>query len=122
MSEQTALFDAPAEPPLTGRQRHAYDAIVAAGHEGLDSGELGAIDHQRAGKHTAGDRCQWCGSAGLDLGRALRTKGLVRQRRRRNVGGDPRSVWTVAGNVVRPEPASDEWDGTLPVPYGVIPF
>lgn len=118
--QQIQLFDAPAEMKLTDRQQQLVDAIATAGYEGLDSAELGAIDHERLGKHSAGDRCQWCGQHGRQLGQELRSKGVVKQSRRKRPGGDRYSVWV---SVDAPR-AADQPVGRDPYPAfnGPIPF
>jgi hypothetical protein len=103
VSEALQLFDVPATPRLTDRQQCALDAICAAGWEGLHTDELGALAHG----HGPEQRCQWCGSAGQELGKALRAKGLVRQRRRKAPNGDTVTVWTVAGRLPAPEAVRD---------------
>lgn len=100
MTTQLQLVAIPATPVLTARQQTAYDAIQQAGSDGLATDELGALLH----RHGRDDRCEWCPRTGLEVGRALRAKGLVRQRRRRAPGGDSYMVWTVAGKVARPDP------------------
>lgn len=82
----------PLPPVLTERQQRALDAITAAGWDGLSSDELGAHLHQ----HPDGSICQWCPSTGNDVGKALRNKQLVRQRRRKAPGGDHFMVWVTA--------------------------
>lgn len=93
------LFDIPDEPKLTVRQKRAHDLIRAAGWDGLRSDELGAgLHHPGHGLH---DRCPFCQSAGNEVGTALRRKGLVQQRRRRDINGVGYMVWTVAGELRR---------------------
>jgi hypothetical protein len=101
VTDQLQLVDVPAVPKLTDRQQAALRLITAAGWDGLTSDELGAHFH----RHDPDDRCQWCGATGLELGRALRAKGLARQRRRQAPGGDHYMVWTVAGDLRKPHPA-----------------
>jgi len=76
------LFDpGPAdERTLTGRQRQGLAAVRAAGWAGLTSNELGQILHQ----HPRGDSCGFCDSAANEVGSALRSKGLVERRGRRD--------------------------------------
>jgi hypothetical protein len=87
MTEALQLFPLP--PHLTDRQQRALDAITAAGHDGLTSDELGEALHQHGGDTL----CEWCGSAGHEVGTALRAKALVKQRRRKGPGGDHYMVW-----------------------------
>lgn len=105
MSEQLQLIDQPpSEPRLTPRQQAAYDAIVAAGYEGLHTDEVGAVVHAFTGKHDGEARCQWCGQAGREVGDRLRSRyGLVQQRRRRDDRGQVDVVWTVAGKLPDPK-------------------
>lgn len=114
-ADQLALLDVPTVPKLTDRQQRAHDAIAAAGYDGLTSDELGAHMHDR---HPDDDRCQFCGSTGNELGRALRSKGLVQQRRRRAPGGDHYMVWTVVGKLEEPK-ATESNAGA--VPYNEFP-
>lgn len=111
--EQLALVDVPAVPKLTDRQQRALDLIKAAGYDGLTSDELGARIHDR---HSDDQRCAFCGSTGLELGRALRNKGYAQQRRRKAPGGDLYMVWTVVGKLdpPKPETAAQPHDG---IPY-----
>lgn len=87
MSAVLQLFPLP--PVLTNRQQRALDAITRAGWGGLASNDLGAHVHA----HPDDGRCEFCGSAGSELGKALRRKGLVRQRRVKTPGGDCFMVW-----------------------------
>lgn len=104
------LFQIEPTPQLTARQQHALDAITAAGWDGLHTDEIGAHVHAWQGKHPAGERCEWDGSVGREMGNALRAKGLVQQRRRKQPGGDLVLVWTVAGKLVRPQvERADQW-------------
>ena len=86
------LFDLPEPVKLTDRQQRAHDLIQAAGWDGLRTDELGAALHHP--KHGLNERCDWCSSAGTAAGAALRRKGLVRQRRRKDANGHVYSVWT----------------------------
>lgn len=88
------LFDLPAEPRLTERQQRALDLIEAAGWDGLRTDELGAALHHP--KHGLNERCEFCTSAATEVGSALRRKGLVCQRRRRDSNGLVFTVWTTA--------------------------
>lgn len=107
------LFDVPEEPKLTERQKHALEKITDAGFDGLHTEELGAIVHAFTGKHPSETLCEWCGSAGLEVGKALRGKQLVQQRKRKSAGGDAVMVWTVAGKLdpprAAPDPDTDIW-------------
>lgn len=108
-ADQLALIELP--PLLTDRQQKALDAITGSGFDGLTSDELGAVLHHP--KHSLEDRCAWCGKSGLEVGRALRAKNLVQQRRRRAPGGDLYMVWTVVGELKQPSEAA---------PFGDIPY
>jgi hypothetical protein len=106
VTEALQLFDVPAVPRLTERQARANEAIKQAGYDGLHTDEVGAVVHG----HADGATCQWCGSAGAELGRALRAKGLVQQRRRKAPNGDSVTVWTVAGKL--PPPTAERDNGS----------
>jgi hypothetical protein len=95
------LFEIPPATQLTDRQTVALAAITAAGYDGLHTDELGAHVHASQGKHAADETCEWCPTVGSELGRRLRELGHAQQRRRKNVGGDTVTVWTVAGRLVR---------------------
>lgn len=101
-SQPLHLFALPPATKLTGRQQTALDAITAAGYDGLHTDEVGAAVHAWQGKHSADERCEWCGSVGQELGSRLRDLEWVQQRRRKAAGGDVVTVWTVAGRLVRP--------------------
>lgn len=73
---------------LTPRQKLALDAIRYAGWDGISSYDLGCA---------LGGSTHWAATAGVEVGKALRRKGLVQQRRR-----GERMVWTVAGALERP--------------------
>jgi hypothetical protein len=105
------LFDIPTIPQLTDRQQRALDAITAAGFDGLTSDEVGAILHEHS--HGANERCMYCASTGNEVGRALRAKGLVQQRRRKTPAGYTYMVWTIAGKLRR----QPERDYDLPAGY-----
>lgn len=108
MTEQLALIDVPAAPALTDRQQHALDAITAAGADGIHSDELGALLCERNGKHSAGDRCQWCTKNGLGVLNRLRELGLVRYRSKLK-------AWTATGT---PDPPSEP----RPAKPGTVPY
>ena len=101
------LFDLPDQPKLTERQQRAYNLIEAAGWDGLRTDELGAALHHP--KHGLNERCAFCVSAATEVGAALRRKGVVRQRRRRDANGLVFTVWTTV-------------DAKPPVHEGDIPF
>ncbi len=107
MSEALQLFDQPTTPRLTARQQRAFDAITAAGWDGLHTDEVGMVAHGHLDAP-----CEWCGTAGQELGRSLRAKRLVQQRRRRAPNGDSVTVWTVAGKLPQPRDSGS---------YGVFP-
>lgn len=83
----TRLFDPGPAVTLTDRQQRAYRAILAAGYDGITSENLGAA---------VGAQPDWQKTAGSEVGKALRRKGLVQQRRR-----DGRMVWTRVGKLSR---------------------
>jgi hypothetical protein len=65
---------------LTARQQIALEALERAA-DGLTADELGAVLHERAGRHYADQRCEWCTSDGRQVARALRTKHLTVRRK-----------------------------------------
>jgi len=63
----------PKQPaPLTDRQQRALDAIRRAGHEGLSGWDIG---------DAIGEHPLYCRANGVRLARALKARGLVRQRK-----------------------------------------
>jgi hypothetical protein len=108
MTAQLALIDVAAQPRLTDRQQHALQTIQQAGWAGLHTDELGAHIHDWQRKHSSDETCEWCATSGLEVGRALRAKGLVQQRRRKAPGGDTVMVWTVSGRLPRASSDSNE--------------
>lgn len=89
MTGQPALFTTP--KPLTNRQQHALHQLQAAGHAGLTADQVGVEWHAAKGAHSADRRCDFCSSTGNELLRALRKRGLVKQRR------DGSGTWVANG-------------------------
>lgn len=118
MAEQLQLIETRPSPKLTGRQQAVLDALTQAAHDGITTDEAGATAHAlKEGRwaHGPDDRCLYCSRDGRQILEALRTKGLARYRSRLK-------VWQLADlPAEKPEPAR-AWDGTGPVPYGVIPY
>lgn len=86
-------LDVPSTPKLTAKQQHALEILIAAGPEGVTPRFLGAQIHATwKAKHTATDRCDFCGTEGTGLLKALRRKGVARQRR-----VDGRVFWQATG-------------------------
>ena len=72
MTDQLQLLDvAPAKPARQTQTAWALDRIRDAGENGLHPDELGALLHERDGKHDAGDRCEWCARDGARVLRRL---------------------------------------------------
>lgn len=91
------LFEIRPEPrPLTDRQAWIFQYIVEAGAEGLEPAELGALMHARHGRHAAGDRCQFCGSDGLQ---ALKERAIADRVAKRG-----RSAYVVIGAAAESSP------------------
>lgn len=88
----TGEFEEPAVR-LTDRQEFARAAIERLGPIAAD--ELGALLHERRGRHGAEERCRWCCQEGKTAGRELRAKGLVTLRR--GEGWVLRGAQTAAG-------------------------
>ena len=104
---QRTLVDVPATPKLTPKQAKALEFLRDAGQDGVTPDELGALMHAWGLSHPADERCQFCRSRGSELLRALRKKGVARQRR-----VDGRTFWQAVDlPVERPRGMSDE------VPY-----
>lgn len=67
------------KPELTERQQFALDTLRQLGF--AQAVEIGAALHFRRGRHTLDAYCTYCSSEGTSVLRALKRKGLVRQRR-----------------------------------------
>jgi hypothetical protein len=125
MSEQLALLP-PAQRRLTERQRAVRDALRAAGQDGLDADQAGAIAHTlKDGRwaHSKDERCRFCGKDGQAIMRRLAELGLARYRRanrQRNIHG----TWLPTDAEPQPDAAIPADGSALdgPVPFGVIPF
>jgi hypothetical protein len=89
---QRTLVDVPATPKLRPRQAYALELLRDAGTDGLQPVILGALMHDWAGRHPIGRPCDFCASTGNELLRALRRKGVARQRR-----VDGRTFWQATG-------------------------
>lgn len=105
MSQPTLFGGMPAPPPeLRPRQQLVYDALVAAGHDGLRADEAGAAIHEWRGKHDAGVRCDWCAREGGEVLKRLRELGKARKDRHGN--------WRAA------DAPDDGYDpSTAPIPF-----
>jgi hypothetical protein len=114
--EQLALIEQPAteiaEPKLTDRQQFALRIVKDAGPDGVTSDEVGAAWCAQNGKHTVDTRCQWDGSNGRQVLKALEKRGLVKYRRRTATreGG-----WVAIGAQAAAAPSSqdDGWTKLL---------
>ena len=102
------LFDpGPAdERSLTDRQRQGLAAIRAAGWDGLTSDDIGAIVHYP--KHPVHETCSWCRTAGHEIGSALRARGLVKQRRRKDLHDVLFMVWVAVD--AKPDQADRDYE------------
>jgi hypothetical protein len=80
-------------PRLSPRQQRALDVMQTAGRDGLHAAELGARVHAWQERHPADKPCEWCETAGLEMLKALRRHGLVRERRPRG----QRGYWQAVG-------------------------
>lgn len=109
MTEQLTLIDAPPAPKLTDRQQFALQFVTANRTDGVTADEVGAAWCEQKGKHSADDRCQFDGQSGTEVLKALRTKGLVKYRRRTRL---LEGAWLAVG---ASEPR------TVEVPYDVFP-
>lgn len=99
MNEQLAI-DGRSEPvdvTLTSRQAEALRIVRE--HGTIASDELGAELHAWQGSHPVGQRCAWCQAAGVEVGRALRRKGLVTYRHR--------AGWVAPGYQTRPADSNE---------------
>lgn len=81
LPSQTTLLDVQPVPRLTARQAHALTVLQDAGPTGLQPVVLGATLHDWSGTHPASRSCDFCHSAGIEVLRALRRKGVARLRR-----------------------------------------
>jgi hypothetical protein len=85
---KTLFKPPPADGKLTPRQEFAL-LLVRGRPDGVTVDELGAILHERAGKHDRESRCQWCPDNGRSVLTALQKRQLVTHRRS--------GVWTLRG-------------------------
>lgn len=102
MNTQLALIAVDPTPVLTERQQAVYTALTAAGHEGLDADQAGAIAHElKEGRwqHGRDERCNYCGREGQQILVRLREYGLARYRRRK---GQLAGVWLTTGSAAAP--------------------
>ena len=82
--EQNPLFEQP-QPvtppkPLTEKQQRGYN-LAKTTPGGITADELGAIEHERRGKHHRDQRCDWCASEGKGVLESVAVRPLlVRQR------------------------------------------
>jgi hypothetical protein len=91
-------LDVPATPKLKDRQQMALAILRDAGAAGLQPVQLGALMHDSwSGRHPASAPCDFCASTGNELLRALRRKGVARQRR-----VDGRTFWQATGLPAEP--------------------
>lgn len=101
---QLALVDVSPTLKLTAQQQLVLAALQRA-PDGLHADECGALAHtimESRWRHSADDRCQFCGSRGLQILHSLRDKGLVRYRARLK-------VWQATS--LESEPQAEGWDG-----------
>lgn len=119
MSDQLPLLEV--EPPaakLTPQQALVLERLLAAGQDGLHADEVGAIAHsvmESRWRHSAEDRCEYCGKRGLEILKALRAKGLVRYRAKL------KSWQATELPPPKPEPVPEDYAGDGPVPYNALP-
>ena len=126
MSDQQILFGKTVERSLSPRQERVYEALLRLRPDGIDAAEAGALLHADRGKHSTGERCQWCAQEGRDVLSSLRSRGLVIRRRSglwqlrsgRGVGdsavtGSASPYHVVRGDPVRPgssyDPTTSPW-------------
>jgi len=112
MTDQLTLIEiAPVEPEpkpivLTARQQAVLDALRAAGHDGLDADQAGALWHHAKGYHGPDDRCKHCGQTGKGILESLKTKESAYYRRANRVRGIP-GVWLATDLAANPEVDSE---------------
>jgi ribosomal protein S27AE len=119
--QKESLFDAlPAEDrigitKLTERQEFALRAVLDH-PDGLSGEDVGRLVHEHFQKHRPGfTTCDFCQSAGLELLRALKDRGLVAQRR----GGIYQAIAGSRGAASDRHAADDSYDPqTAPWPEG----
>lgn len=83
MSEPTLFTPPPADGKLTARQAHALD-LLEHHPAGLRATDVGVDLHQAFNNPCScgpAGACKWAMAAGLDVLRALKRRGLVRQRK-----------------------------------------
>lgn len=104
--QQLALVDLDPVVKLTDRQQATLDALTAAGPDGLDADQAGALLCERKGIHHRDARCQFCGLNGKGVLEALKSKGLARYRRRTTRAP---GVWLAS--TVEGQPQGESRDG-----------
>lgn len=116
MTEQLALLDLAPEIKLTDRQQAVLDALKAAGPDGLDTDQAGAIAHETPAasgySHTRDTRCVHCAHAGKQILERLAELGLARYRRA-NRSKSLHGVWLATDLPDDPRPSR--------VPYNEFP-
>jgi hypothetical protein len=95
VTSQLPLLE-PEPRPLTGREQVVLGQLQHAGEDGITAIQAGAWVHMNQGRHGLERPCEYCAHAGNEILRALRKRGLARQR------GPPR-VWGGVG-VPTPDP------------------
>lgn len=88
MTDQLPLLVVETSPKLAARQQAVHAALQAAGADGLESSEAGAIAHElkeTKWAHSRDDRCVYCGKDGRAILLRLAELGLARYRSRLKV-------------------------------------
>lgn len=96
------LFEPPPVDPdtLRDRQRRILQLLQAAGHDGLDTDQAGAVLHADRGKHPPDERCAFCGDDGRQVLLRLAELGLAVKERR----GPWRATEHATPTVTGPQP------------------
>lgn len=110
---QLTLVEAPAEPKLTARQQAVLEIVRAAGIDGVDAADAGALAHtMKERPHGLDQRCEFCGKDGQRILGRLREFGLVTYRRKSA---------TLPGAWISAEFKGARPERVISVPYGEFP-
>lgn len=75
------LFEPPEPlPVLTEKQVRGY-MLAQSTPGGITADELGAIEHERRGRHHRDSRCEWCAAEGKSVLESVALKPLLVRRR-----------------------------------------
>lgn len=80
---QMSLLDI--EAPAKTTRQDAVLALLARSPDGIEASEAGATAHAHTRRHSADERCKWCGVDGRAVLKELAKRGLVVENRGRQL-------------------------------------